>query len=64
MARARQQRSRRMTPVVVDSDVVSFLLKNDSRAQVYLPLMRNRDLLVSLMTEAELSSGSCWPSGV
>ena len=64
MARARQQRSRRMTPVVVDTDVVSFLLKNDSRAQLYLPLMRNRDLLVSLMTEAELSSGSCWPSGV
>jgi predicted nucleic acid-binding protein len=64
VARARQQRSRRMTPVVVDTDVVSFLLKNDSRAQLYVPLMRNRDLLVSLMTEAELSSGSCWPSGV
>jgi len=64
VARARQQRSRRMTPVVVDTDVVSFLLKNDSRAQLYLPLMRNRDLLVSFMTEAELSSGSCWPSGV
>jgi predicted nucleic acid-binding protein len=53
-----------MTPVVVDTDAVSFLLKNDSRAQLYLPLMRNRDLLVSFMTEAELSSGSCWPSGV
>jgi predicted nucleic acid-binding protein len=64
VARARQQRSRRMTPVVVDTDVVSFLLKNDSRAQLYLPLMRNRDLLVSFMTEAELTSGSCWPSGV
>jgi len=43
-----------MTPVVVDTDVVSFLFKNDSRAQLYLPLMRNRDVLVSLMTEAEL----------
>jgi predicted nucleic acid-binding protein len=43
-----------MTPVVVDTDVVSFLFKNDSRAQLYLPLMRNRDLLVSFMTEAEL----------
>jgi predicted nucleic acid-binding protein len=43
-----------MTPVVVDTDVVSFLFKNDSRAQAYLPLMRNRDLLVSFMTEAEL----------
>ena len=54
MARTRQVRSRRMTPVVVDTDVVSFLFKNDSRAQLYLPLMRNRDLLVSFMTEAEL----------
>jgi predicted nucleic acid-binding protein len=43
-----------MTPVVVDTDVVSFLFKNDSRAQLYLPLMRSRDLLVSFMTEAEL----------
>jgi len=43
-----------MTPVVVDTDVVSFLFKNDSRAQLYLPVMRNRDLLVSFMTEAEL----------
>ena len=43
-----------MTPVVVDTDVVSFLFKNDSRAQLYLPLMRNRDLLISFMTEAEL----------
>jgi predicted nucleic acid-binding protein len=31
-----------------------FFSNNDSRAQLYLPLMRNRDLLVSFMTEAEL----------
>jgi tRNA(fMet)-specific endonuclease VapC len=43
-----------MTPVVVDTDVVSFLFKNDSRALSYLPLLRSRDLLVSFMTEAEL----------
>jgi predicted nucleic acid-binding protein len=43
-----------MTPAVVDTGVVSFLFKNDSRAQLYLPRMRNRDLLVSFMTEAEL----------
>jgi predicted nucleic acid-binding protein len=43
-----------MTPAVVDTDVVSFLFKNDSRAQLYLPLLRNRKLLVSFMTEAEL----------
>jgi predicted nucleic acid-binding protein len=43
-----------MTPVVVDTDVVSFLFKSDSRAQLYLPLLRNRELVVSFMTEAEL----------
>ena len=43
-----------MTPVVVDTDVVSFLFKNDSRAQLYLPLLLDRELLVSFMTEAEL----------
>jgi predicted nucleic acid-binding protein len=43
-----------MTPAVVDTDVVPFLFKNDSRAQSYLPLLKDRKLLVSLMTEAEL----------
>jgi predicted nucleic acid-binding protein len=43
-----------MTPVVVDTDVVSFLFKNDSRALLYLPLLLDRELLVSFMTEAEL----------
>jgi tRNA(fMet)-specific endonuclease VapC len=43
-----------MMPVVVDTDVVSFLFKNDSRAQLYLPLLTKRKPLVSFMTEAEL----------
>lgn len=43
-----------MTPAVVDTDVVSFILKNDTRAQLYLPFLRNRQLLISFMTEAEL----------
>jgi tRNA(fMet)-specific endonuclease VapC len=43
-----------MTPVVVDTDVVSFLFKDDSRASGYLPLLQGRKLLVSFMTEAEL----------
>jgi tRNA(fMet)-specific endonuclease VapC len=43
-----------MTPVVIDTDVVSFLFKNDTRARLYLPLLRKRELLVSFMTEAEL----------
>ena len=51
---APQVRSCRMTPVVVDTDVISFLFKNDTRAQSYLSLLRDRELLVSFMTEAEL----------
>ena len=43
-----------MRPVVVDTDVVSFLFKNDSRAQAYLPHLRDRQWLISFMTEAEL----------
>jgi len=29
-----------MKPVVLDTDVVSFLFKSDSRAQAYLPHLR------------------------
>jgi predicted nucleic acid-binding protein len=43
-----------MTPVVVDTDVVSFLFKDDSRGRLYLPYMENRDCLISFMTQAEL----------
>ncbi|PWU10255.1 MAG: twitching motility protein PilT [Terriglobia bacterium] len=43
-----------MKPVVLDTDVVSFLFKNDSRAQSYLPHLHDRQWLISFMTEAEL----------
>ena len=43
-----------MKPVVVDTDVVSFLFKNDSRAKSYLPQLQDRQWLISFMTEAEL----------
>src|SRR5260370_11302236 len=43
-----------MKPVVIDTDVASFLFKNDSRAQSYLPHLRDRQWLISFMTEAEL----------
>src|SRR5712692_8183428 len=43
-----------MRPVVLDTDVVSFLFKNDTRAQAYLPHLRDRQWLISFMTEAEL----------
>jgi hypothetical protein len=31
-------------PIVLDTDVVSFLFKGDSRAKVYVPQLRNRQL--------------------
>jgi ABC-type Zn uptake system ZnuABC Zn-binding protein ZnuA len=31
-----------MKPVVLDTDVVSFLLKGDTRAHAYLPHLRDR----------------------
>ena len=43
-----------MKPVVLDTDIVSFLFKNDSRAQSYLPHLHDRQWLISFMTEAEL----------
>jgi tRNA(fMet)-specific endonuclease VapC len=43
-----------MTPVVLDTDVVSFLFKHDSRAERYVPHLHNRQWLISFMTEAEL----------
>lgn len=43
-----------MKAVVLDTDVVSFLFKNDSRAQLYLPHLRDRQWLISFMTDAEL----------
>jgi predicted nucleic acid-binding protein len=41
-------------PIVLDTDVVSFLFKGDSRAKTYLQQLQNRQWLISFMTEAEL----------
>ena len=43
-----------MALVVVDTDVVSFLFKNDTRAHLYRPHIENNTPLVSFMTVAEL----------
>lgn len=43
-----------MSPIVLDTDVVSFLFKNDSRANLYLPHLRDKQWVISFMTEAEL----------
>jgi len=40
--------------VLVDTDVVSYLLKGDSRAESYSRLLDGKTLVVSFMTVAEL----------
>jgi tRNA(fMet)-specific endonuclease VapC len=43
-----------MTALIVDIDVVSFLLKDDTRAQLYRPHLQDKTLALSFMTVAEL----------
>lgn len=43
-----------MAAVVVDTDVVSFLFKLDTRAEAYKPHLRGKLLTISFMTVAEL----------
>jgi tRNA(fMet)-specific endonuclease VapC len=40
--------------IVLDTDVVSFLFKSDSRAELFLPYIQRRLPIISFMTEAEL----------
>lgn len=40
--------------LVVDTDVISFLFKGDTRAKLYEPHLNGRQLIVSFMTVAEL----------
>jgi predicted nucleic acid-binding protein len=43
-----------MKPIVVDTDVVSFVFKSAPIADRYTPHLQDRQLLISFMTEAEL----------
>jgi tRNA(fMet)-specific endonuclease VapC len=43
-----------ISPVLVDTDVVSFIFKGDTRATVYSPLLDNHLTAVSFVTIAEL----------
>jgi len=45
------------TPVVVDTDVISFLFKNHSLAPAYQTLLAGRPLAVSLISLAEIEYG-------
>ena len=41
-------------PVVVDTDVLSFLYKKDTRARLYEPHLNDPSFIVSFMSLAEL----------
>ena len=43
-----------METILLDTDIVSFLLKGDSRADTYAPLLQGNRLVLSFMTVAEL----------
>jgi len=43
-----------MTIVLLDTDVVSYLFKGDTRALAYAPLLQGQRLAISFMTVAEL----------
>jgi tRNA(fMet)-specific endonuclease VapC len=43
-----------MSVVLLDTNIVSFLLKGDSRARSYAPHLQGRILAISFMTVAEL----------
>ncbi|HKV85084.1 MAG TPA: type II toxin-antitoxin system VapC family toxin [Ktedonobacterales bacterium] len=43
-----------METVLLDTDVVSYLLKGDSRAAAYVPLVTGNLVAISFMTVAEL----------
>jgi predicted nucleic acid-binding protein len=44
--------------VLVDTDVVSYLFKKDTRAEFFRPFLVNRTLAISFMTVAELYYGA------
>ena len=43
-----------MSTLLLDTNIVSYILKRDSRAALYAPLLRNNRLAISFMSAAEL----------
>ena len=47
-----------MTTVMVDTNIISFGMRHDTRAALYTPHLRNQTLLISFATLAELRFGA------
>lgn len=43
-----------MSTILLDTNIVSYILKGDSRASLYEPFLLNNEAAISLMTVAEL----------
>jgi predicted nucleic acid-binding protein len=43
-----------MSVVLLDTNIVSYLIKDDSRARIYAPYLANREPAIAIMTVAEL----------
>jgi tRNA(fMet)-specific endonuclease VapC len=43
-----------MSTVLLDTNIVSYLFKRDTRANLYAPHLRNQELAIAMMTVAEL----------
>jgi len=52
-----------MRSLLIDTDVVSFLFKRDTRAELYRAHLDDALQLISFMTLAELRSGLCGVTG-
>jgi tRNA(fMet)-specific endonuclease VapC len=47
-----------MSSVILDTNIVSYVMKKDTRADLYRPHMEGRTLAISFMTVAELYEGA------
>ncbi len=43
-----------MSVVLLDTNIVSYILKSDTRAALYAPHLLNQELAIAMMTVAEL----------
>ena len=43
-----------MNTILLDTNIVSYILKRDSRAALYAPHLLNHELAIAIMTVAEL----------
>ena len=50
-----------MATVLLDTDVISFVFKGDSRGAAYAPLLQGNRLALSFMTVAELFQWAASP---